>query len=160
MKMTSSDSDVGALVCNSCGHRRAVDDELVVALARKLHLHSHVIEQEHFRENIGLFRCAFCDVKAGEFVLTSRCQFVREQSIRKEMTTQPPAADAAHAESRHSDMNHTNLDRARQFAQQMYGNRKENFERRYIDEGIGGTREDNMRARAKLRGEMRSRGRG
>lgn len=137
-----------------------MDDSLMDALARRLHLHPHAIEQEHFRENIGLFRCEFCNAKAGEFVWTSTCEFVREQSTRKEVTTHPPAADAAHAESRHSGMNHANLDRARQFAEQMYGNRKENFERRYIDEGIGGTREDNMRARARLRNEMRSRCRG
>ena len=159
MEIASSDPDVGALVCKSCGHGRSVDNRLMVALARKLNLHPHAIEQEHFSVNIGLFRCIFCDAKAVEFVFTFGYEFFRAQGIRKEMTTQSPAADAAHAESRNSGLNRTNRDRAQQFAQQMYGKMDEDFERQYIDEGIAGTREDNMRARTRLSAEMRSRGR-
>ena len=84
---------------------------------------------------------------------------IEQEGTRKGVTVRSRTADVAHAESRNSGVDCTNLDRSRQFAQQMYGKKKEDFERRYIDEGIAGTREDNMRARTKLRDEMRSRGR-
>ena len=84
---------------------------------------------------------------------------IDEEDTGKGMTTQSHKADAAHVEARNSVPDQTNLDRARQFAQQMYGKQNEDFDRQYIDEGIAGTREDNMRATAKLRDEMRSRGR-
>ena len=84
---------------------------------------------------------------------------IDEEGTRKGMTTQSHKADAVHVEARNSGPDETDVDRARQFAQQMYGKQNEDFERQYIDEGIAGTREDNMRATAKLRDEMRSRGR-
>ena len=84
---------------------------------------------------------------------------IDEESTRKGMTTQPHTANAAHDVAPSSGPEQTNLDRARQFAQQMYGKQNEDFERQYIDEGIAGTREDNLRARARLSEEMRSRGR-
>ena len=84
---------------------------------------------------------------------------IDEESARKGMTTQSRSANAAHDAARSSGPEQTNLDRARQFAQQMYGPQNEDFERQYIDEGIAGTREDNIRARARLSEEIRSRGR-
>ena len=84
---------------------------------------------------------------------------IDEEGTRKGMTTQSHMTDAAQVEARNSGPDQTNLDRDRQFTQQMYGNQNEVFERQYIDEGIAGTREDNMRAGVKLRGEVRSRGR-
>ena len=82
---------------------------------------------------------------------------IDEESTRKGMTTQSRTANTGHDAARNSGSEQTNLDRARQFSQQMYGKQNEDFERQYIDEGIAGTREDNMRARAKLSEEMRSR---
>ena len=84
---------------------------------------------------------------------------IGEENTRKGKPTQSRTTNAAHVEARNSGPDQTNLDRARQFSQQMYGKQNKDFERQYIDEGIAGTREDNMRARAKLSEEMRSRGR-
>ena len=84
---------------------------------------------------------------------------IDEESAQKGMTTQSRTANAAHDAARSSGPEHTNLDRARQFAQQMYGKQNDDFERQYIDEGIAGTRDDNMRARARLGEEIGSRGR-
>lgn len=128
---------VDALLRTSCGHRRLLDYELAVALAGMLNLPPSALTQEHFRSNIGLFRCRSCDARTAEFT-----------------------ENAAHGESENGGLNRTNRDRARQFAQRMYGKQDQEFERQYIDEGIGGTREDNKRARARLWGEVGSRGRG
>ena len=73
---------------------------------------------------------------------------IDEESARKGVTTQSRTENAAHDAARNIGPEQTNLDRAREFAQQMYGKQNEDFERQYIDEGIAGTREDNMRARA------------
>ena len=84
---------------------------------------------------------------------------IDEESAQKGMTTQTRTTNAAHVEAGNSGSDQTNLDRGRQFAQQMYGKQNKDFERQYIDEGIAGTREDNMRARARLSEEMKRRGR-
>ena len=83
---------------------------------------------------------------------------IDEEGARKGNATQSRTTNAAYTEARNSGPEQTNLDRARQFAQEMYGRQNEDFERQYVDEGIAGTRENNMRARARLSEEKRNGG--
>ena len=118
---------LATLRCASCGKERPLTKALLSEIASRLDITPRKLTRQRLEAAAAKFRCTACGAKQVTFL------FAKVGSA-----------------GNHTMSTSGNIQAARRYAESMYGKPKDEYSKRYVDEGIAGTREDVKKAQANV----------
>ena len=164
------------LHCDNCGHQRPFDLELKNKLQNKFKLPINKNLEHALMKHVDSFKCGECgakEIKVRQKINPWAASRKKNVSLRRyadsiervneklrggesSLSNNSKAGSSAYNRTEEAKKTDRESETFRQYEECM--SRKEPaFKKRYIDEGIAGTREDNKRMRGKLWGEIKNR---